>query len=131
MEGLCFELRVLLSAVDRAFETTSTSLITVGGGARNDVWQQIKADVTGVTVEIPDVEDATAHGAALIAAVGVGVFADLAEASRSAFRLKKRIEPLSEMTDYYNAVFQEYLTLYPALREINARMSGRAVKQGD
>ena len=125
IEGLCFELRILLTAVANAFDYPPTSLLTVGGGAKNEVWQQIKADVTGLTVEIPDVHDGTAQGAALIAAVGIGIYGDLTEASRAVFKVKKKFEPRREKTAYYDEIFEEYRQIYPSLKKISSHISER------
>ena len=50
----------------------SDGLCAVGGGTRIGFWQQVKADVTGHVIEIPEVEEASALGAALLAGVGTG-----------------------------------------------------------
>jgi len=52
----------------------------VGGGGRSRAWMQIKADVTGRVVRTIEVGEATALGAALLAGVAAGTFADLDEA---------------------------------------------------
>jgi xylulokinase len=124
IEGLSFELRVLLQAVDNVFGTTTT-LNTVGGGARNEFWQQVKADVTGVTINCPDVEDATVQGAALIGGVGVGIFENLKDASKTVFRLRKRFEPRPEYVERYNEIFEDYVQVYPALRDLNISLTDR------
>ncbi len=52
-----------------------------GGMVVNDWFCQFLADVTGVPIERPEVTETTAYGAALLAALGAGLIADLAEAS--------------------------------------------------
>ena len=42
-------------------------LVVVGGAVRNKFWMQNKADMVGMTIEVPAVEDATPLGAAMLA----------------------------------------------------------------
>ncbi len=118
-EGLCLELRNLLDAVETSFGARVTALHTVGGGARNHFWQQLKADVTGLTVNIPDVSESTALGAAMLAGVGTGVYRDMVDASRSTFRLQQRFQPSEKNRATYNRLREVYADIYPKLRDIN------------
>lgn len=79
LEGCTFALRDL---VDRLAELGlgGPELRVVGGGARSDLWLQMKADVTGLTVRTLVAGEATAIGAVQLAAVGAGLFRDLDEA---------------------------------------------------
>lgn len=83
VEGCCFALR---DVTDRFGELglDGTEIRVVGGGARSVDWLQAKADVTGKPVRAVRVPEATALGAALVAAVACGTFADLDEAVKSA-----------------------------------------------
>ena len=54
----------------------------MGGGARSATWRQIIADVTGLVVERPGNGDAS-FGAALVAGIGVGFYADPQRGGRS------------------------------------------------
>ena len=122
-EGLCFELRVLLDAVEYAFDIKTTGMNTVGGGAKNTFWQTIKADITGLDVNVPDVKDSTAQGAALVAGVGIGVYPDLVAASRSTFRLLQRSAPRPDLRAFYAERYSLYRKIYGQLREINIALA--------
>jgi glycerol kinase len=52
-----------------------------GGMAANDWLAQDLADMTGLAVSRPDDVETTARGAALLAAVGAGIYPDLPEAA--------------------------------------------------
>ncbi|GAB4519732.1 MAG: xylulokinase [Anaerolineae bacterium] len=78
-EGLCYEMRVLLDAMWTGDRSAGPVLRAVGGGARNDMWLQMKADVTGLTVERPLASEGGALGAAVLAGLGAGVFASVDE----------------------------------------------------
>ena len=64
-----------------------------GGPARDDGWNQIKADVTGFSVEVPRVRETATVGAAIVAAVGAGVHPDLSAAIRAMTLIDRRFEP--------------------------------------
>jgi len=76
-EGLCHELRVLLEEMIAGAGIATPTLRSVGGGAANEFWLQLKADVTGCPVERPVAREGGALGAALLAGLGAGVFADV------------------------------------------------------
>jgi xylulokinase len=75
MEGLAFELRLLWEALERFTGHPLDRVIVVGGGARNRFWTQIKADVTGRPLFLPQQSEAVTLGAALLAGLGAGVYA--------------------------------------------------------
>jgi xylulokinase len=79
LEGCSFALRDI---VDRLGELGlgADEIRVVGGGARSPLWLQMKADVTGHRVRVLASAEATALGAAMLAGVGAGTFADLDEA---------------------------------------------------
>jgi xylulokinase len=86
-----------------------------GGPARDDGWNQIKADVTGFVVEVPRVREATAVGAAIAAATGIGVHPDLPTAIRAMTAIERRFEPDPARARIYDRVYEAYVGLYPAI----------------
>jgi xylulokinase len=56
----------------------------IGGGARNPVWNQIKADVLGVPYQRLQRAEFATWGCALIAGYAVGLYSDLAQAAEVA-----------------------------------------------
>jgi len=62
----------------------------VGGGARSQWWTQLKADLTGVPVEVVEQQEAGTLGAAILAGLAVGIYNDL-EATARAFSGTRRI----------------------------------------
>jgi xylulokinase len=117
MEGLSFALRYLLDGHQRITGNSAGDLRAVGGGTRNTWWQQVKADVLGLPVEVPDVSEVTARGAALLAGMAVGIYANASEAAGRAYRPTGRYEPdRTQQAVYDRAYRQVFRTLYPALR---------------
>jgi FGGY-family pentulose kinase len=91
-------------------------LFAGGGGARSRLWLQIHADVLGRPVHLPAEGEACALGAALVAAVHAGHYANLDEAARAMVRLAEVIEPHTENKRLYDYYYEKYLATYPALR---------------
>lgn len=87
-----------------------------GGGARSDLWCQIKADVTGRPVVTLMGEHSAIRGNAMLAGVAAGVFADLGEACAAMVVPKRRFEPVPSARAAYEAGYQRYLELFEALR---------------
>ena len=116
MEGSAYAVRDI---TDRfaAMGVPSRELRVMGGGARSALWNQIKADVTGLAVSVPQTTETTALGAAMLALVGVGAFKSLAEASSQIVRIVNRYEPQADAQLRYQALYslyrETYFTLLP------------------
>lgn len=78
-EGICFAMRDSLEIL-RAMELAPEELLLTGGGARSPFIRRLQAEIYGLPVRTVDREEGPAYGAALLAAVGVGAFEDLAQA---------------------------------------------------
>lgn len=118
-EGLCFEARTNVELTEMVSDTTVDTLNAVGGGTRSSAWQQIKADITGKQIEVPEVEEATVLGAALLAGVGIGVFSDLETASRATYRTRTIYTPNAEAHERYGEFYRVYKQLYSTLLPLN------------
>ncbi|MCS6828613.1 MAG: FGGY family carbohydrate kinase [Caldilinea sp.] len=121
LEGLTYELRLNLDLL-RAAGVTIHELHAVGGGARSDLWLQIKADVCRTPLRIPAVTDAACLGAALLAGVGAGVYPDFAAAVTQTVHWRKHIRPSTRCTEAYEAQYARYRRLYPLLAELLAEL---------
>jgi xylulokinase len=119
MEGLSFALRYLLEGHQRMTGRTTHELHAVGGGSRNRWWGQLKADVLGIPVQVPEVSEVTALGAALLAGMGVGIYPDAAEAAAHAQRPAVTFTPDPERHAAYDTAYHDiFLKLYPMLRSL-------------
>jgi xylulokinase len=121
LEGLTFELRLNLDLL-REGGVAVQELRAIGGGARSDLWLQLKADVTGVPVAAPRVTDAACWGAALLAGYGAGCFARLEDAAAGAVELERRFEPCQARAARYAERYALYRELYPTLKELLHRV---------
>ena len=100
---------------------TVTAMRACGGPAASDDWNQIKADVTGFTVEVPRVRETAAVGAAIVAAVGVGAHPSLPAAIRAMTAIDRRFEPDPGRAATYDRVFETYVGLHPAVAPVLRR----------
>ncbi|QIB33124.1 xylulokinase [Ancylobacter pratisalsi] len=118
-EGISYSLRDCLIALRGQGLDFTTARLT-GGGARSALWRQIVADVLNVEVEIPAVADAS-FGAALLAGVGVGVYADERDAAR-AIKVVSRLVPDPERAALYARGHVIYGDIQAALAPVNHRI---------
>ena len=118
LEGSAFALRDILEGMGTA-GLDVRRLTIVGGGAKGALWRQIKADVTGLPVRVPTSVETTATGAAILAAVGAGVHATVADAV-DAFVDYQPDEhvPDPERHQAYTEAYQRYREVYFALKPV-------------
>ncbi|MEK6720409.1 MAG: FGGY-family carbohydrate kinase [Chloroflexota bacterium] len=90
------------------------SMRVCGGPARSEAWNQIKADVTGFSIDVPAVAETAVVGSAIIGAVGSGAFDDLPQAIAAMSRIARTIEPRGELVEIYDRTFRAYTALHPA-----------------
>lgn len=121
LEGVAFSFRTMQDWLE-ASGAPVRDVRCVGGQARSEVWNQIKADVLNRTVLLPRVVEAVALGAAILAALGVGAHPDLPTAVAAMVGIERRFEPLPVRVEQYARVFELYQSVYPALRETNWRL---------
>ncbi len=121
LEGLTFELRANLDLL-KAGGVEIDELRAIGGGARSDLWTQLKTDITGIPVAVPRVTEAACWGAALLAGVGAGCFDDLHAAANASVTFEKYITPNAILQQAYTTRFQLYQQMYPALAELNHQL---------
>ena len=114
LEGCAFALRDIVERLD-AMGLGRGEVRIVGGGARDNLWATIKASVLGRPVRRVLTEEATAVGAAMVAGVGIGFFADFAAASVAVRLAPAAIDPDSEATKAYADAYRRYLVAFDAV----------------
>ena len=120
VEGLSFGYRKVVTLMQQLGGLRADALRATGGSTRNAFWQQVKADVIGLPIEIADEPEASAKGAALLAGIGAGVFKDVAAAAEIAYPTGSavRYEPDAERHQQYSAIYERWLQLQPALETL-------------
>jgi xylulokinase len=122
LEGTSFAVRDI---VDRfsAMGMMPHEIRVMGGGATSALWNQIKADVVGMPVVVPQTTETTALGAGLLALVGLSEYPTLAEAGKEAVRVVERFEPRSAFQEICGEYYALYRETYFALSPIFERMA--------
>jgi xylulokinase len=118
LEGSAYALRDILEAM-KAAGLDVRRLTIVGGGAKGELWRQIKADVTGLPVRVPKSVETTATGAAILAAVASGVHRTIDDAVKAfvAYRPDEH-QPDPERHQAYEETYSLYREVYHALKPV-------------
>ena len=114
VEGICFGLRDSLSIL-RGLGLPMGHLLLTGGGAKSPFIRRVQSEVYGLPVVRVNREEGPAFGAALLAAVGVGAFADLAAAARATLKRLPPERPRPAAHRAYEEPYRRFQALYPAL----------------
>jgi xylulokinase len=125
MEGVAYNMRWLVTAVDRFVGRRLDPIRILGGGARSDLWCQIHADVLGRRVErVPDPAIAQLRGVALYALVALGRLrlADVPDRVPA----QEVFEPDPEVSAAYERPYHEFAGLYGRLKGMYRRLNGGA-----
>jgi xylulokinase len=123
LEGPGFSLRANLDALAGFLEAPVPAVRIEGGLTRSEGWLQLRADVLGVPIQAVALPHATAVGAALLAGVGAGVFADhAAAAAASPVELRQWSPDPRRAAGYTRAYENAYMPLAKALEPIHARL---------
>ena len=123
LEGLAYALREGRERIERASGTRLRELRASGGGAQSDAVLQLTADVFRLPVARPHTHETAGLGAAMAAAVGLGLHADTSAAVAQMTRVARWFEPRPDAADLYDQLYaQVYRPLYPRLRPLFQRI---------
>jgi xylulokinase len=122
LEGVAFGLRDSLELLRELGAQPEVGRIS-GGGARSELWVSIVASVLGLPLERTESEEGSAYGAALLAGVRAGVFADAHAAVERCVHVRERIEPDAARAAAYDEAYVRYRSLYPALQRVRIASS--------
>jgi len=123
IEGLDYQFLDIVTTIESNSSARLERFIAVGGATRNEFWMQNKADVIGRPIEVPAIEEATPLGAAILAGIGIGLYADEQTAFHRVYKPGKTYHPDPNLSKQYAARFKIYRQLYPALRRISHQLS--------
>ncbi len=115
LEGVAFGLRDSFELMKGVGLADITQVRITGGGAKSPLWRQVLADVFQVALVTVNTTEGAAHGAALLAATGIGAFSDVASACEAAIQTTGSTTPGSASV-IYEQMYPLYRELYPVLR---------------
>jgi xylulokinase len=125
MEGVAFSLRDTLS-IFAELHVPVDRVRLGGGGSRSALWRQIQADVYGCAVDTASADEGAAYGAAILAAVGIGLWPTVDAACDALVRGTAETCPQPEVVTLMNDQYEAYKRIYPALRAIQGGIAPRA-----
>ena len=114
MEGVVFSIYHIYESMG---SPEVTFLKLAGGAAVNPELNYLKAEMFGVRAGILEEKDTSAMGAAMLAAIGLGWYADKSEAITDICKITDYVEPTGEYRDWLLKRFEVYKALYPAVKE--------------
>ena len=120
-EGILFCHNLHLERMRQRFPIADVLKVT-GGPASSPVWMQMLADLTGMTVEVSDVDETGSLGAAMMAMVGAGEFASLAECTQSVTHSASRVEPNPANYEKYQKKYKHYQRLVQLFKQFEEEM---------
>jgi sugar (pentulose or hexulose) kinase len=119
LEGLVYGLREGAELTQRKTKVPVKKLRVSGGGSQSDAAMQITADIFGMAADRPHTYETSALGAAIDAAVGLGLYPDFPSAVKAMTRVKEVFEPIPENHRLYDQLYREvYLHMYKRLRPL-------------
>jgi len=115
LEGVAFQYAETLELLEElGVKVKQASL--VGGEARSQLWNQIKADALSRSIRLPDVEDAAALGSAMLSSIGVKVYKNMKNAVRNMVRTRTIYRPRRKESLMYSAFYEQYKKVYEFLK---------------
>jgi xylulokinase len=119
LEGVAFEIKLNLEILKQSGNEVK-ELRVIGGGARSRIHIQLKADVTGMPITIPDVTEAGCMGVAMLAKAAFPK-QNVREIAKKWVKPVLKVEP--DPDAFYKAKFEIYKNIYPALKRLRINMS--------
>lgn len=117
LEGVVYELRMIVEAMEKVLGKPFETIRLSGGGAKSDLWCQMQADVYGRPVEKLRVSDCTTLGAAILGAVGAGIYPTIEEAVDKMVHTYGFIEPNMENHQIYTDMYHIFKDTFLALKD--------------
>ncbi|WP_416148765.1 xylulokinase [Salipaludibacillus sp. HK11] len=121
IEGITFSLNETVE-VFRENGKIVDKVISIGGGAKSDLWLQIQADIFNAEVVKLKNEQGPGMGAAMLAAYGLGWFPSLKECANQFVEKSDVFTPSSTNVALYKKIFKLYKDVYPQTKELNKEL---------
>ena len=133
IEGLDYQVLDIVTALKTGLGINPDRLVAVGGATRNSFWMQNKADITGLPIDVPEVEEATPLGAAILAGIGIGLYRNEQDAFEQVYKPGKTYHPDTQLSSRYAEWYQIYRQLYPVLKPVSHQLYDQvqSLTQGD
>lgn len=122
MEGVAFGMRDQLELL-RSLGVNPSEAVIAGGLINSPVWKQLTTDIMGIPLYTVNTGESSAFGAAILAAVGAGTYADVPTACAAMVRKVETIQPDKTAAADYERLYPAFRALYPALKDTYAALA--------
>ena len=127
-EGIGYNLRWILENYQEDYGFSCDNFRIIGGGALDDAWMQIIADITGKHFSVvKDPRNAGAVGAAIVALIGLGELPGFWSA-KDFVQVEKRYAPDPANAEIYDELFRDYKNIYASLEDAYKSANGSRFK---
>ncbi|GHP14926.1 xylulose kinase [Lentilactobacillus fungorum] len=118
LEGIIFSFRDLLDIYEKEGAKFDT-VVSIGGGAKSPLWQQIQANIFNTRVVSLQNEQGPGLGAAMLAAVGLGWFQTMQDCTKVFVKFKDVFLPEENEVAKYQQLHEIYKQIYPSTKQIS------------
>jgi xylulokinase len=117
LEGVTYEMYYNIECLENA-GVKIDQLRAVGGGAKSDIWLQIKSDIMNIPIITLNIDEAGTLGTVMLAGIATGVYSSLADAAGKLVKLKKEFLPNKETHEIYLEKYNRYQKMYRLVKEV-------------
>ena len=122
LEGITFSLKDSLELMRSVGKKEINKIVSIGGGAKNETWLQMQADIFNATVIKLTSEQGPALGAAIIAAMGCEWFESFEACKDALIQYEKEFTPIPANVARYQEVYEVYTDIYEQTKDMNRRL---------
>jgi xylulokinase len=122
LEGVALGLLQVLDVLQAETAETIKPIVVSGGAARLGLWNQIKADIWGRQIWVPENPNAAAVGGAILAAVGMSMYESCETAAAAMVRIRERYDFTPSLRGCYRRLNCNFRMIYPALHRLSTNL---------
>lgn len=116
LEGICFEMKDIM-AMNQELSGEIKHVRLCGGVAKSPLWSQMFADILNKPIELTEVAELGALGAAMCAGIGAELFSDCNDAVAKCVKVTKTFTPDTSKREQYKAAFNDWERYYRVCNE--------------
>ena len=117
LEGICYGTEHIFRTLrEQGYEPRL--IVVSGGSTRSDLWMHMHADVSNVPISLTREGEGPALGAAMLAAVGAGIYPDLQTAAEKMVHTERTVEPDPARHAEYEFYVDKYIETYPRMKDL-------------
>ncbi len=117
MEGVTYEMLLNLKHLEKA-RIVPEKLYATGGGAKSEVWLQMKANILGCPITALDAPEVGTVGTIMLTGTAIGAFSGLENAKAIMVKEGKTYYPDSEKHKKHMKIYQRYEKIYKSVRPL-------------